>query len=157
MKSQWSSMPAISTTRRNWISPQWPRALGVRSAVTSLPVSRAQLRLGFDEAADLFVERGIGTGAGFLQFLDLGVHLVERFADRRYQLGDGVLAQLQIAAGSLLSLGEGGAGEFQEGLVVARQGVGGKRLEGIGELLPRVFEERHFFIRALAFCFQARL
>ena len=32
-------MPAISTTRRNWISPQFPRTPGVRSAVTSLPVS----------------------------------------------------------------------------------------------------------------------
>ena len=115
------------------------------------------MRLGFDQAAHLLVESGIGSGARLLQFLDLVVHLVERFAHRGDHVGDGLLAQFQIAAGGLLGLGEGGAGEFQEGLVVTREGVGGEGLEGIGELLPRVFEERHFLVRALAFGFQARL
>ncbi len=39
-KSQCSSMPAISTTRRSVISPQRPRVAGVRSALTSRVVSR---------------------------------------------------------------------------------------------------------------------
>ena len=115
------------------------------------------MRLRFNQAAHLLVESGIGSGASLLQLLNLVVHLVERFAHRRYHVGDGALAQFQIAAGGLLGLGEGGAGEFQEGLAVAGEGVGGKRLEGIGELLPRVFEERHFFVRALALGFEARL
>ena len=39
-KSQRSSMPACSTTRRSCSSPHWPRACGRRSAVTSAAVSR---------------------------------------------------------------------------------------------------------------------
>ena len=39
-KSQCSSMPAISTTRRNCISPHRPRVAGDRNAVTRLLVSR---------------------------------------------------------------------------------------------------------------------
>ena len=38
-KSQCSSMPAISTTRRSWSSPQRPRVWGLRRAVTRLRVS----------------------------------------------------------------------------------------------------------------------
>src|SRR4051812_13177952 len=38
-KSQWSSIPASSTTRFNCTSPQRPRTWGARSAVTRLPVS----------------------------------------------------------------------------------------------------------------------
>src|ERR1039457_645650 len=148
VKSQYSSMPAISTTRRNWISPQRPRALGVRSAVTSLPVSPRNCD---------WVSIRLRTGLGFLEFLDLVVPLVERFAPRGHHVGDGLLAQFQIAARGLLSLGQGGAGQFQEGLAVAGEGVGGERLEGVGELLPRVFEERQFLVRALALGFQARL
>src|ERR1017187_2408670 len=139
-KSQWSSMPAISTTRRNWISPQCPRTLGVRSAVTSFPVSerswdcvsirseiavvqhaghlppppqldlspmpahtgrtqrrhqlpgfRAKLGLRFDQAPYLLAERGVSSHAGLLQFLDLTRHAVQRGADRRHQLSDGLL------------------------------------------------------------------
>ena len=117
----------------------------------------AQLRLRLDQAAHLLAESGIGSGARLLEFLDLMVDLVERFAHRGHHVGDGLLAQFQIAAGGLLGLGEGGAGQFQEGLAIAGQGVGGERLEGVGELLSRVFEERHFFVRALAFGFEARL
>ena len=36
-KSQYESIPASSTTRRSWISPQRPRTCGARSAVTRLP------------------------------------------------------------------------------------------------------------------------
>ena len=39
VKSQWASIPAISQTRRSWISPQRPRVCGERSAVTRLAVS----------------------------------------------------------------------------------------------------------------------
>ena len=90
----------------------------------------AQLRLRFDQAPHLLAEPGIGSGARLLQFLDLVVHLVERFAHRGHHIGDRLLAQFQIAAGRLLGLGEGGPGQFQEGLVVARQRVGGERLKG---------------------------
>ena len=38
-KSQYSSMPAASTTRRSCSSPHWPRTFGERSACTSRPVS----------------------------------------------------------------------------------------------------------------------
>ena len=117
----------------------------------------AQLRLRLDQAAHLLAEPGIGSGARLLQFLDLVVHLVERFAHRGHQIGDGLLAQFQIAAGTLLGLGQGGAGQLQEGLAVARQRVGGERLEGVGELLPRVFQQCQFLVRALTFGFQPRL
>jgi len=46
---------------------------------------------------------------------------------------------------------------LQERLAIARQRIGGERLEGIGELLPRVFEQSQLFVRALAFGFQPRL
>ena len=42
-KSQWATMPAISTTLRSWISPHEPRVLGRRSADTRLPVSARRL------------------------------------------------------------------------------------------------------------------
>ena len=38
-KSQWGSIPAISTTRRSCTSPQRPRVCGERRAVTRLRVS----------------------------------------------------------------------------------------------------------------------
>ena len=39
-KSQYGNIPAASTTRRSCISPQRPRTVGARSAVTRLAVSR---------------------------------------------------------------------------------------------------------------------
>jgi hypothetical protein len=60
----------------------------------------------------------------------LGIDFVERIADRSHQLDDGLLAPFQVAARGLLSLCEGGTGQVEEGLVVARQGVGGERFEG---------------------------
>ena len=38
-KSQCASIPAISTTRLSWISPQRPRTAGARSAFTRFAVS----------------------------------------------------------------------------------------------------------------------
>ena len=43
MKSQWETMPAISTTLRSWISPQAPRVSGRLRAETRLPVSWRKL------------------------------------------------------------------------------------------------------------------
>ena len=40
VKSQWATIPAISTTRRSCTSPHRPRVCGARSAVTKLAVSR---------------------------------------------------------------------------------------------------------------------
>src|ERR1017187_9657954 len=85
------------------------------------------------------------------------VYLVERFAHRGDHVGDGLLAQFELAAGGLLGLGESRAGQFEEGLAVAGEGVGGEGLEGIGELLPGVFEERHLLGGAPALGFEARL
>jgi len=65
------------------------------------------LLLGIEQTAHLFVERGVSSGASLFQFLDLGIHLVERGAHRRHHVGDGLLAQVQIAAGGLLRLREG--------------------------------------------------
>ena len=53
-KSQCSSIPAISTTRRSWISPQRPRTFGrSRSALTRFPVSLRSWLLRLCELAHL--------------------------------------------------------------------------------------------------------
>ncbi len=71
VKSQWSSIPAISTTRRSWISPQLPRTAGRAQRRHQLARLGAQLRLRLQQAADLLVQRRIGPGPRLLHFLNL--------------------------------------------------------------------------------------
>ena len=66
----------------------------------------AELLLSIEQPAHLFVQRGIGAGPGPLHLLNLGVDFVERGAHRRHHIGDGLPAQVEIAACGLLRLGE---------------------------------------------------
>ncbi len=90
----------------------------------------AQVRLCLREAAHLFVQRGVRAGPRLLQFLDPGIHLIERGPHGRHQVGDGALAQGQLAPRRLLGLRQRGPGQVQERLIVARQRVGRQRFEG---------------------------
>ena len=96
----------------------------------------AKLLLGIEQSAHLFVQRGVSAGARLLQFLDLAIDLFERGAHRRHHVGDGLLAQVEIAAGGLLGLRQRRLGHVEKGLIIARQRVGGERPEGrLGFLL----------------------
>ena len=102
---------------------------------------RAQLRLRFDQAADLFRQGGISAGAGLFQLLDFAIHLFERGANGSDQLGDGLPPQLERPAGGLLRPRQRGAGQFQESLVVAGQRIGRKRFERVRKLLPGLLQK----------------
>ncbi len=58
-KSQCSTIPAISTTRRSCISPQRPRVAGDRSAVTRLRVSDCSLSWDSVSVPDLLAQPGV--------------------------------------------------------------------------------------------------
>ena len=107
-KSQCWTMPAISTTRRSWISPQRPRTCGARSAVTRLLVSPWRRSCSSRSAAHGLRQRAVGLLAGALERVDLRLHLPERLAQRcdvRVQLG---LRQVEERARALLHrLGRG--------------------------------------------------
>ena len=60
-------MPAISTTRRSWISPQRPRTCGWRSAFTRLPVSSRSCDLHLRHLRELLADLAVGVLARLLQ------------------------------------------------------------------------------------------
>ena len=99
-----------------------------------------ELGLRLEQRADLFRQSGISPGPCGFQILDPAIHLFQPFTDRPHQIGNGLLAQVQIAAGGCLGTFERGLSEVQEGLVVALQGLGGERLEGFGQFLARVLQ-----------------
>src|SRR6478609_2312077 len=99
-------MPAISTTFRSCISPQRPRAWGLRRAATSAPVSPRR------RSCDSTIVRSCCCST------------LELFRDRRHQLLDRLLALLQFALGLALIRAQSLLGQRQELLVVLLQRVG---------------------------------
>jgi hypothetical protein len=64
-----------------------------------LPVSAwAELRIG--ERLHLLAERGVLADALLLDLVDLGADELELLADRLYEVGDRLLARLELAAGA---------------------------------------------------------
>ena len=103
-KSQWSNMPAISTTRFSWISPQRPRTCGPAEGLDQVAGLRLQLPLRIQQRLDLFAQAAVGPGPGLLHLADLRVHLLQRFFHRFDHLLDRRLAFFQVAFGRLLKL-----------------------------------------------------
>ena len=104
-----------------------------------------ELELGGVEGAELFRKRAVGFFAGVFDGADLGVDLLEGFAERFDEGVDRLLAFFEVAGGLLLEFAEGFAGEFEEGGVVAREGVGGEGFELVGEAGVGVGECGEFF------------
>ena len=98
-KSQWASMPAISTTRRSWISPQRPRTAGAFSAWTRLLVSCCSFSWATGERCDLLAQRAVGLGAGLLEAADVLLEAAEGVADRRHQPLDRLPALVEVPLG----------------------------------------------------------
>lgn len=92
-----------------------------------------EAELGGAEGFELLAELAVGGGARFFEFADLGIHFFERLFEGFDEEIDGLLAGGEVALGLLLKLGEGGFGEFEEGGVVALEGVGGEGFELGGE------------------------
>ena len=144
-KSQWSSMPAISTTRRSCSSPQRPRTCGARSARTRLPASVRSSPCA-SAMPELLASAGVRALARLLQLPQLPVELPQAVAHRREQLGDALLAPLQVAARALLVLLQAGPGQRQERRARFAQRLRRERLEGVGEPRPRVLEQRQLLL-----------
>ncbi len=126
-------MPASSTARRSWISPQRPRTVGDRSARARLPVWSSSRCCAACSPLHLLHQPAVGLGPLALQLLDLAVDLVQRLLHRRHQPFDRLLARLQrgiaLLPGALQLL----IGQREESLVVGRQRLGRQRFEGIAQ------------------------
>jgi hypothetical protein len=140
-------MPAISTTRCSCSSPQ---RLGEVRGLALQHFVRGE------QPAHLLAQADVGLQPRLLHLAHLQVELAERFLHRLHQLVDGELPFFEVGAGAFLKFFQGGAGEAEEGLVVASQRVGGKRLEGVRKPRLGVEEHRLFFHRRLAFLLQPR-
>ena len=127
-------MPAISTTRFSWISPQRPRTCGPAQGLDQIGRLGLKLLLGFHQRLDLLGQAAVGPGPGLFHLVDLRVHLLQRFFDRLDEFLDRLLAFFQVALGRFLELLQRGLRQFEERLVVALQGLGGQGLEGVGQL-----------------------
>ena len=139
-KSQCSSIPAISTTRRSCISPQAPRACGRRERPhEGVGLGLELLRRHRGQAHRLH-QGGVRGDPGLVVVDDRLGHLAERLLDRRDELlhlGSllGELAGLDLLAGLEPLVGEG-----EERLVVVPQRLSGEGLELLGHPLLLVTE-----------------
>lgn len=104
-----------------------------------------ELQLGGIQGTELFGEGAVGFLAGIFDGADLGVDLLEGLAERFDEGVDRLLAFVEVADGLLLEFAEGFAGEFEEGGVVAGEGVGGEGFEFGREARVGVGEGREFF------------
>ena len=129
-KSQCESMPAISTTRRSWISPQRPRVCGERSAVTRLRVSFCSCSWPRCSCATFSLRPFVGALALHLDLLQPHLIAGQRLAQRAQELGDGLLALGEVPLGRRLGLAELRLGQGQELLVVLLQRLGRQLGEG---------------------------
>ena len=89
--------------------------------------------LGKMKLDNLFLERGVGTFAGFLDFADPALHFFEGFGDRFDEVGDGLFAFCEFSLSLFLFGLESAFGEVKELLLGELEGVGGESLEGIGK------------------------
>ncbi|EAU62966.1 hypothetical protein STIAU_8197 [Stigmatella aurantiaca DW4/3-1] len=110
----------------------------------------AQGFLGGGERLELLGEAAIGLGPRLLQVGDLRIHLLQGLAQGPHHGLDGALALGEVRARALLEARELKLGEFQEGLVVHPQRIGGEGLEGLGQLVPRLGKQLQLLLHAPA-------
>ena len=114
-----------------------------------------EAELAFAERADLLLELGVCTFAGFFNFTDAEFEFPERLGDWLDQCFDGDFAFFNLALRLLGLSGEGGFGELQKLLGAGLESIGGERLEGIGKFDFGAFEQRLFLGGGLHFAVEA--
>ncbi len=134
MKSQYSTMPASSTTRLSWSSPQRPRTPGRLSASVEAPRLVAQALSGGVERGNPLHQLRAALDASPLGVLDLAVHLVERLRHRREQILDRLLARVDIAGRFAARFAQTRFGEGKKCLVVGLERVSTQCLKGFAQL-----------------------
>src|SRR5664280_2319104 len=133
-KSQCSSMPAISTTRRSCSSPQRPRGGDQVAGLLLQLVVRGR------EVLHLFGERRVRPLALDLEALHPRLVLAQLLADRLEQLLDGLLALGQLPVGRLAGLVELGVGQLKELVAVLLQRRGGQAGKLSQQLIANLVE-----------------
>ena len=73
-----------------------------------------ELLLSIDEGANLGDEAFVGSSAGSLHFLDLGIHPAKGLTHGAKEFVDGLLPLREIAGGAFVKLAELGAREIEE-------------------------------------------
>jgi len=111
-KSQCSSMPAASITRRSCISPT-TRARWGAERLHQLTGRGLQALLPEGEGLDLAGQGAVGAGARLLDLLDLRVDARERLPHRLQRLVDRRLARREVGLRLRLELAEFGAREIE--------------------------------------------
>ena len=151
-KSQCSSMPASSTTRRSCDLPPAP-AHGRRPERGHQAAGRvAQLLLRRGDGLHLLADGAVGRAALQLHRPHLRVHLLQRFPDRPDHPFDRLLLRelprLQLGRRLLANRAKFLAGERQEILLARAQSFAGHRLKRVAELRLRRVEQRALFVEA---------
>ena len=113
-KSQCSSIPASSTTRLSCSSPQRPRTPGRLSASTRRRVSVVQVLARRVERGDALHQLRAALDAAPLGVLDLAVHVLERFLQRREQILDRFLPRVDVGGRLAARLAQPGFGQIAE-------------------------------------------
>ena len=155
-KSQYSSMPAISTTRRSCISPQRPRTVGVRSARTRLVVSARSWVWLRPIASSSDDDLGAGLDAVLLDLAQLLIDLLQHVADRRDQLVERLVLAGDLGGGVLLQPRQPLVRQLEELLVARLQRRAGQRLEAVAQLRLGLLEQRHLLRDDLLLVARAR-
>ena len=128
-------MPASSTTRRSWISPQEPRVSGRLSAETSSPVSRRSVSVPALQRAHHLRELDLGVAALALEAPQLALDLCELLVHRSHESLE-LLRTSRHLAGRALLLGTTLVVEsLCERVTGLREDVAGDRLHRVAQLL----------------------
>ena len=134
-KSQCSSMPVSSTTRRSCISPQRPRTAGAFSALTRLPVASRSFSCVADSPTSCWRSSPYAVPRSALHRPDLRVELLQRRAHRRHHAFERLLLRLLAGVDVHRRLGahraQALAGQGQEVLLAGPQRLGRQRLERV--------------------------
>ena len=141
-KSQCSSIPAISTTRRSCSSPQRPAGLGRAQRGDQVAGLLLQLVVRGGQVLHLLGQGGVGPLPLDLEPLHPLLVLAELLADGLEQLLDGLLPLGQLPVGGLAGLVELGVGQLEELLVVLLQGQRREPGELPGQLLAGLARRR---------------
>ena len=129
-------MPAISTTRRNCISPHRPRVAGERRAVTRFRVSDCNLLLGLRQLPHLRAQPRVGPLPFELEQAQPLFVAAELIGQGGEELFDGLATLVEVTLGRLAGLHQTGVGQGQELGVVLFQGLGRQLGEDTGGQFP---------------------